>query len=86
MSHSWLYFEIIFLLQIFTAIFTTEAVLKIIALDPYYYFQKPWNIFDFIVVTIGLINLVIKWRLSVLRMVIIPPPSTYNLLYEYVMT
>ncbi|KAJ6659310.1 hypothetical protein lerEdw1_019181 [Lerista edwardsae] len=54
--------------QIFTAIFTIEAVLKIIALDPYYYFQNAWNIFDFIVVAIGLINLVIKFRLSILRM------------------
>lgn len=32
-------------------------VLKIIALDPYYYFQQPWNIFDSIIVTLSLIEL-----------------------------
>uniref|UniRef100_A0A8B9QUZ0 Sodium channel protein n=1 Tax=Anas platyrhynchos TaxID=8839 RepID=A0A8B9QUZ0_ANAPL len=31
---------------VFTGIFTAEMILKIIALDPYYYFQQPWNIFD----------------------------------------
>uniref|UniRef100_A0A8V1A1Z6 Sodium channel protein n=1 Tax=Gallus gallus TaxID=9031 RepID=A0A8V1A1Z6_CHICK len=42
---------------IFTGIFTAEMVLKIIALDPYYYFQQPWNIFDSIIVTLSLIEL-----------------------------
>ncbi|NXM76448.1 SCN5A protein, partial [Serilophus lunatus] len=42
---------------IFTGIFTAEMILKIIALDPYYYFQQPWNIFDSIVVTLSLIEL-----------------------------
>lgn len=32
-------------------------ILKIIALDPYYYFQQPWNIFDSIIVTLSLIEL-----------------------------
>ncbi|XP_041344816.1 sodium channel protein type 5 subunit alpha-like [Pyrgilauda ruficollis] len=40
--------------QIFTLIFTVEMILKIIALDPYYYFQEKWNIFDSLVVLIGL--------------------------------
>ncbi|XP_052550959.1 sodium channel protein type 5 subunit alpha-like [Tympanuchus pallidicinctus] len=43
--------------SIFTGIFTAEMVLKIIALDPYYYFQQPWNIFDSIIVTLSLIEL-----------------------------
>uniref|UniRef100_A0A8B9EYL0 Sodium channel protein n=1 Tax=Amazona collaria TaxID=241587 RepID=A0A8B9EYL0_9PSIT len=34
---------------VFTGIFTAEMILKIIALDPYYYFQQPWNIFDSII-------------------------------------
>uniref|UniRef100_H0YQI2 Sodium channel protein n=1 Tax=Taeniopygia guttata TaxID=59729 RepID=H0YQI2_TAEGU len=34
---------------VFTGIFTAEMILKIIALDPYYYFQKPWNIFDSVI-------------------------------------
>ncbi|NXU57597.1 SCNAA protein, partial [Turnix velox] len=41
---------------VFTLIFTAEMVLKIIAMDPYYYFQQKWNIFDSIVVMIGLIS------------------------------
>ncbi|XP_034429836.1 sodium channel, voltage-gated, type I-like, alpha [Hippoglossus hippoglossus] len=43
--------------QVFTGIFTAEMVLKIIALDPYNYFQKGWNIFDAIIVTSSLIEL-----------------------------
>ncbi|NXL53314.1 SCN5A protein, partial [Podilymbus podiceps] len=42
---------------VFTGIFTAEMVLKIIALDPYYYFQQHWNIFDSIIVTLSLIEL-----------------------------
>ncbi|XP_054027249.1 sodium channel protein type 5 subunit alpha-like [Dryobates pubescens] len=42
--------------KVFTLIFTAEMVLKIIALDPYNYFQQKWNIFDSIVVMIGLIS------------------------------
>ncbi|KAM9387524.1 sodium channel protein type 5 subunit alpha-like [Phaethornis superciliosus] len=42
--------------KVFTLIFTAEMILKIIALDPYTYFQQKWNIFDSIVVMIGLIN------------------------------
>ncbi|CAM4597518.1 unnamed protein product [Lepidochelys kempii] len=43
--------------KVFTGIFTAEMVLKIIALDPYYYFQHRWNIFDSLIVTISLIDL-----------------------------
>lgn len=32
-------------------------VLKIIALDPYYYFQEGWNIFDGIIVSLSLMEL-----------------------------
>ncbi|NXK57587.1 SCN5A protein, partial [Sylvietta virens] len=42
---------------VFTGIFTAEMVLKIIALDPYYYFQQPWNIFDSVIVTLSLVEL-----------------------------
>ncbi|XP_060036392.1 sodium channel protein type 11 subunit alpha [Erinaceus europaeus] len=31
---------------VFTGIFLAEMCLKIIALDPYHYFQRGWNIFD----------------------------------------
>ncbi|NXQ60008.1 SCNAA protein, partial [Anthoscopus minutus] len=42
---------------VFTGIFTAEMILKIIALDPYYYFQQPWNIFDSVIVTLSLAEL-----------------------------
>lgn len=42
---------------------------KIIALDPYYYFQQGWNIFDSIIVTLSLVELGLAnvQGLSVLR-------------------
>ncbi|KAJ3591979.1 hypothetical protein NHX12_007109 [Muraenolepis orangiensis] len=43
--------------QVFTGIFTAEMVVKIIALDPFYYFQQRWNIFDSIIVSLSLIEL-----------------------------
>ncbi|NXV79482.1 SCN5A protein, partial [Atlantisia rogersi] len=51
---------------VFTLIFAAEMVLKIIALDPYNYFQQKWNIFDSIVVMIGLISF--KENLSFFRL------------------
>lgn len=44
-------------MKVFTCIFTAEMVLKIIALDPYYYFQTGWNIFDGVIVTLSLMEL-----------------------------
>ncbi|KAG8443545.1 hypothetical protein GDO86_012086 [Hymenochirus boettgeri] len=54
---------------VFTGIFTAEMVFKIIALDPYYYFQQGWNIFDSIIVTLSLMELCLAsmGNLSVLR-------------------
>ncbi|KAM4731897.1 LOW QUALITY PROTEIN: sodium channel, voltage-gated, type I-like, alpha [Anableps anableps] len=46
--------------QVFTAIFTAEMILKIIALDPYYYFQVRWNIFDAVIVSLSLIELCVS--------------------------
>ncbi|XP_020440585.1 sodium channel protein type 1 subunit alpha isoform X2 [Corvus cornix cornix] len=42
---------------VFTGIFTAEMFLKIIAMDPYYYFQEGWNIFDGFIVTLSLVEL-----------------------------
>ncbi|XP_044525039.1 sodium channel protein type 1 subunit alpha [Gracilinanus agilis] len=42
---------------VFTGIFTGEMFLKIIAMDPYYYFQEGWNIFDGFIVTLSLVEL-----------------------------
>ncbi|KAM9287884.1 sodium channel protein type 5 subunit alpha-like [Cariama cristata] len=52
--------------KVFTLIFAAEMILKIIALDPYHYFQQKWNIFDSIVVMIGLISF--KENLSYFRL------------------
>ncbi|XP_029461524.1 sodium channel protein type 2 subunit alpha-like isoform X4 [Rhinatrema bivittatum] len=43
--------------QVFTGIFTAEMVFKLIAMDPYYYFQEGWNIFDGIIVGLSLMEL-----------------------------
>ncbi|XP_072105678.1 sodium channel protein type 8 subunit alpha-like [Mobula birostris] len=42
---------------VFTAIFTAEMVMKLIAMDPYYYFQEGWNIFDGFIVSLSLMEL-----------------------------
>uniref|UniRef100_A0AAY4A1D2 Sodium channel protein n=1 Tax=Denticeps clupeoides TaxID=299321 RepID=A0AAY4A1D2_9TELE len=54
---------------VFTGIFTSEMVFKLIAMDPYYYFQVGWNIFDSIIVTLSLVELGLAnvQGLSVLR-------------------
>ncbi|XP_073401868.1 sodium channel protein type 2 subunit alpha-like isoform X3 [Dendrobates tinctorius] len=43
--------------QVFTGIFTSEMVLKLIALHPYYYFQEGWNIFDGFIVGLSIFEL-----------------------------
>ncbi|KAM6174198.1 LOW QUALITY PROTEIN: sodium channel protein type 7 subunit alpha [Erethizon dorsatum] len=40
--------------MVFIGIFTAEMILKIIAMHPYQYFQVGWNIFDSIIVFLGL--------------------------------
>ncbi|XP_053759962.1 sodium channel protein type 5 subunit alpha isoform X10 [Panthera pardus] len=54
---------------VFTGIFTAEMTFKIIALDPYYYFQQGWNIFDSVIVILSLMELGLSrmGNLSVLR-------------------
>ncbi|XP_054846869.1 sodium channel protein type 5 subunit alpha isoform X1 [Eublepharis macularius] len=54
---------------VFTGIFTAEMIFKVIALDPYYYFQQGWNIFDSIIVTLSLMELSLSsmGNVSVLR-------------------
>ncbi|XP_026768011.3 sodium channel, voltage-gated, type I-like, alpha isoform X1 [Pangasianodon hypophthalmus] len=42
---------------VFTGIFTAEMIFKIIALDPYKYFQESWNIFDSVIVTLSIMEL-----------------------------
>ena len=56
-------------IQVFTGIFTAEMFFKLIAMDPYYYFQVGWNIFDSIIVTMSLVELGLAnvQGLSVLR-------------------
>ncbi|XP_049334791.1 sodium channel, voltage gated, type XII, alpha a isoform X2 [Astyanax mexicanus] len=54
---------------VFTGIFTAEMVLKLVAMDPYFYFQQGWNIFDGIIVCLSLMELGLSnvEGLSVLR-------------------
>nr|6NT3_A Chain A, Sodium channel protein type 9 subunit alpha, Sodium channel protein PaFPC1, chimeric construct [synthetic construct]6NT4_A Chain A, Sodium channel protein PaFPC1,Sodium channel protein type 9 subunit alpha,Sodium channel protein PaFPC1 [synthetic construct] len=42
---------------IFTSIYIVEAVLKIIALSPKFYFKDSWNVFDFIIVVFAILEL-----------------------------
>lgn len=55
--------------QFFTATFGIEAMLKLIAMSPKYYFQEGWNVFDFIIVALSLLELGLEGvqGLSVLR-------------------
>lgn len=43
----------------FTAIFTLEAIIKLIAFGFRDYFDKGWNIFDFVIVIISYVTLII---------------------------
>nr|XP_020639736.1 sodium channel protein type 8 subunit alpha isoform X4 [Pogona vitticeps] len=54
---------------VFTGIFAAEMFLKLIAMDPYYYFQEGWNIFDGFIVSLSLMELMLAdvEGLSVLR-------------------
>ncbi|KAM6178332.1 sodium channel protein type 7 subunit alpha [Rhynchocyon petersi] len=44
---------------VFLGIFTIEMIFKIIAMDPYGYFQVGWNVFDSLVVLTGLADIFI---------------------------
>ena len=43
--------------QFFSAAFAVEAVMKMMAMSPKYYFKEGWNIFDFIIVSLSLLEL-----------------------------
>lgn len=55
--------------QVFTAIFTAEAVLKIIALNPINYLKDKWNMFDIVIVILSLVEMGLSGvkGLSILR-------------------
>ncbi|KAM6947041.1 sodium channel, voltage gated, type VIII, alpha subunit b isoform 1-T1 [Lycodopsis pacificus] len=42
---------------VFTGIFAGEMFAKLVAMDPYYYFQGGWNCFDGFIVTLSLVEL-----------------------------
>ena len=48
---------LVFFLQVFTTIFTLEAVLKIIAMSPVNYLKDKWNCFDIVIVVLSLVEL-----------------------------
>merc|ERR1719225_2200617 len=41
----------------FSAAFAVEAVMKLMAMSPKFYFKEGWNIFDFIIVSLSLLEL-----------------------------
>ena len=53
----------------FTTIFTLEALLKLIALNPINYLQDRWNCFDIVIVLLSLVELTLQnvKGLSILR-------------------
>lgn len=56
-------------MQIFTGIFTAEAVLKIIAMSLLEYLKDKWNCFDVVIVILSLVELGLEnvKGLSILR-------------------
>lgn len=54
---------------VFTAIFASEAFLKLIALSPMHYFRDGWNCFDFLIVFLSFLEMALDGvsGLSVLR-------------------
>ncbi|XP_062583302.1 sodium channel protein 1 brain-like isoform X2 [Saccostrea cucullata] len=44
---------------LFTTIFTLESVIKIIGLR-HHYFRQPWNVFDFVVVVVSLVSIILE--------------------------
>uniref|UniRef100_A0A671FVQ1 Sodium channel protein n=1 Tax=Rhinolophus ferrumequinum TaxID=59479 RepID=A0A671FVQ1_RHIFE len=45
---------------VFTSVFMAEMCLKIIALDPYYYFRRGWNVFDSVVALLSIIDVMLS--------------------------
>ena len=45
---------------VFTAIFSFECIVKIIGLGPFEWMQDSFNIFDFVIVTVSIIQIVLK--------------------------
>ena len=65
----WLISLSIFYFQFFSATFAIEAVMKLCAMSPKFYFKEGWNIFDFVIVALSLLELGLQnvSGLSVLR-------------------
>ena len=80
-----------FFYQVFTGIFTLEAVLKILAYGPIGYAKNLWNAFDFTIVLISLIELFLELTgsisggtgLSVLRTLRLVSEKHFTALLNY---
>ncbi|OXA50295.1 Sodium channel protein para [Folsomia candida] len=46
--------------KVFTSIFTVECSMKLIAMSPKFYFQGGWNVFDFIIVFLSLLEMLFE--------------------------
>ena len=64
-----IHFFLFLFLQFFSATFAIEAVMKLCAMSPKFYFKEGWNIFDFVIVALSLLELGLQnvSGLSVLR-------------------
>lgn len=67
--HISVYSYLFLCLQVFTVIFTAEMVLKVVGMQPFQYFQDPWNCFDSVIVSFSLLEYALQsvGGLSVLR-------------------
>lgn len=61
----------------FTSAFAIEAVMKLIALSPKFYFREGWNLFDFIIVVLSLIELGLDGVQGKLRLFSFTPMELY---------
>ncbi|CAH1264655.1 CACNA1C [Branchiostoma lanceolatum] len=50
-----------FMNLIFTALFTLEAMLKLMGFGPKYYFKDAWNTFDFLIVVGSLVDIIVSY-------------------------
>jgi len=49
------------LFQVFTFAFAAEALIKIVALNPIGYIKDFWNLFDFVIVVISMVELILDF-------------------------
>lgn len=77
----------VYVQQVFIIVYVIEAILKLIALGPIQYFRDKWNVFDFVVTAVGVIELGLEGvqGLSVLRSLrLVSDTTTTSMIYVYI--